>query len=178
MPTSRYILVVVLLAAALLQATPPPGLKSILNDAEWQRAGLDRLTPDEVGVIDAALIRYLSKLHAEEIRPVPPSSKGEASAFDKISDPKTPPRNVWERFGVPNLLEETDWRKQPPLRAKVSAWVGGNRFRLENGQVWEGSEPIPYDLPGTEIEIQARPLGQFALFIEGKDTRLRIIRLR
>jgi CBS domain-containing protein len=35
-----------------------PGLQSVLTDAEWKRAGLDRLTPDQIGVIDAALIRH------------------------------------------------------------------------------------------------------------------------
>src|ERR1044072_6861620 len=34
-----------------------PGLKAVLSAAEWERAGLDRLTPDQIGVIDAALIR-------------------------------------------------------------------------------------------------------------------------
>ncbi|HTO03720.1 MAG TPA: hypothetical protein VL069_08460 [Opitutus sp.] len=41
-----------------------PGLKTILSEAEWQRAGLDRLSPDQIGVIDAALIRH----HAQGIQ--------------------------------------------------------------------------------------------------------------
>ena len=44
--------------AGLLCAQPAlPGLRAILTATEWQRAGLDRLSPDEIGVIDAALIR-------------------------------------------------------------------------------------------------------------------------
>ena len=31
-----------------------PGLQSLLSPAEWKRAGLDRLSPDQIGVIDAA----------------------------------------------------------------------------------------------------------------------------
>ncbi|MEI7799613.1 MAG: hypothetical protein WCI28_05430, partial [Opitutaceae bacterium] len=45
------------LAVACSAAEKFPGLQAVLTPAEWQRAGLDRLSPDELGVIDAALIR-------------------------------------------------------------------------------------------------------------------------
>jgi hypothetical protein len=66
----------------------------------------------------------------------------------------------------------------PPLRAKFLKWEGGNRFKLDNGQVWEGAEPITYELAGRDLEIQARPHGQFALVVDGVNTTLRVIRLR
>ena len=66
----------------------------------------------------------------------------------------------------------------PPLKAKVTKWEGGNRFHLDNGQVWEGFEPITYELVGKDIAIQARPHGQFALSVEGLNTTLRVMRLR
>ena len=58
MKTLRLLSLFLLLAGAL-PATPAfPGLQSLMTDAEWKRAGLDRLTPDQIGVIDAVLIRY------------------------------------------------------------------------------------------------------------------------
>ena len=164
------------LAAALLlsastagaQATFP-GLKSILSEAEWKRAGLDRLTPDQVGVIDAALIRHQAALTSRH--------QAEVAQAVAAAPAPAPTPGLLERFGLP-LFDHTDWRSLPALRAKVTRWEGGNRFALDNGQVWEGYEPITYDLVGKDIEIQARPHGQFALVVDGLNTTLRVMRLR
>ena len=157
-------------AASLAFAqTTFPGLKAVLSEAEWKRAGLDRLTPDQLGVIDAALIRHqaaLTAMHQTEV------AKAATAAPAAPANP-----GLMQRFGLP-VFDDTDWRTLPPLRAKVTQWEGGNRFKLDNGQVWEGFEPITYELVGKQIEIQARPHGQFALVVEGVNTTLRVMRLR
>lgn len=159
------------LLCALVLALPAtaqetfPGLKSVLTAAEWQRAGLDKLSPDQIGVIDAALIRHLAQL-----APPPP-----VAAAAPVPTPAPSP-SLLQRFGLPTF--DTDWRDVPPLRAKVVAWEGANRFRLDNGQVWEGFEPIRQELVGKAIEIQARPGGQFGLIVEGANTTVRVYRLR
>lgn len=173
------------LAAATAGATELfPGLKAVLTPAEWERARLDRLSPDELGVIDAALIRHLTRLaatHQGELQAtraaaaagpaVPPAPPPHVAA------PADAPRGWLERFGLP-LFDDADWRKLPPLSAKVVAWESANRFRLDNGQVWEGFEPIRFELVGRSIEIHARPNNQFALSVEGHNTTVRIIRIR
>lgn len=174
MKSSRLVIVFALWAAATASAqTSFPGLKAILTDAEWKRAGLDRLSPDEIGVIDAALIRQqagaTAKLQTEL------TQARTAAAATPAATPAQP--GLMQRFGLP-LFEDSDWRSMPPLKAKVTKWEGGNRFRLDNGQVWEGFEPITYDLIGKPIEIQARPHGQFALVVDGINTTLRVMRLR
>lgn len=169
MKTPLLVIFLLLLVSASAQSTFP-GLKAVMTESEWKRAGLDRLTPDEIGVIDAALIRHQSGANAQvqaEIAKV----RAEASP----TSPASP--GFFARFGLP-LFGDDDWKSMPPLKAKVVKWEGGNRFKLDNGQVWEGSDSIPYELPGKEIEIQARPHGQFALVVEGKNTTLRVMRLR
>ncbi len=148
-----------------------PGLKAVLSEAEWKRAGLDRLTPDEIGVIDAALIRRQAGMNAQVQAEV-----AKARAAAPVAAPAANP-GLMQRFGLP-LFDDSDWRTMPPLRAKVVKWEGGNRFRLDNGQIWEGHDQITYDLPGKEIEIHARPHGQFALVVDGVNTTLRVMRLR
>jgi hypothetical protein len=171
MKTPLLALFLALVATAAAQTFP--GLKAILSDAEWKRAGLDKLTPDEIGVIDAALIRQQAGVTKQ--------LQGEVAAA-RAAAPAMPaaaplPQGLMQRFGLP-LFDDNDWRNMPPLRAKVVKWEGGNRFRLDNGQIWEGHEPITYELPGKEIEIHARPHGQFALFVDGQNTTLRVMRLR
>lgn len=154
-----------------------PGLKAVLTPAEWQRAGLDRLTPDEIGVIDAALIRRAAANAAQQKAEI---QQARASAAPVAPPPTLEPaqkKRFLERFGLP-FLDDQDWRSLPPLTGKVVAWESPNRFRLDNGQVWTGVDDIPYELPGKEIEIHARPNNQFVLFVDGKNTTVRVLRLR
>jgi hypothetical protein len=155
-----------------------PGLKSVMTDAEWKRAGLDRLSPDELGVIDAALIRHqarnVSQLQAEL------TTARETAATAAAATPAITPeqkKGLLQRFGLP-VFEESEWKSLPALKAKVVKWESSNRFKLDNGQVWEGVEPITYELLDRNIEIQARPHGQFSLIVEGTNTTLRVMRLR
>lgn len=154
-----------------------PGLKAVLTPAEWQRAGLDRLTPDEIGVIDAALIRRAAANAAQQQAAL---EKARASAAPVAPPPALEPaqkKRFLERFGLP-FFDDQDWRSLPPLSGKVVAWESPNRFRLDNGQVWTGVDDIPYELPGKDIEIHARPNNQFVLFVDGKNTTVRVLRLR
>ncbi|HVU35629.1 MAG TPA: hypothetical protein VHE61_19475 [Opitutaceae bacterium] len=146
-----------LLTVTPLAAAPFPGVKAILTPEEITRSGIDRLSPDQIGVIDAALIRYLAR-SAPAAAPAPRSH-----AF-------------WDRFGLPDL--HSDWRDEPVLKARVTRWVGGNQFQLDTGAVWAGDDPIPIDLVGHEIEIQPRPAGAFALVVDGHNTTLRVHRVR
>jgi hypothetical protein len=182
----------VLATALLLGATAThaqtifPGLKAILTDTEWRRAGLDRLTPDEIGVIDAALIRQQAGPTAHPqtepataretvVTPTPTAHETVVPAAAATTVERKP--GFFQRFGLPTF-DVAEWRSAQPLKAKVVKWESANRFKLDNGQVWEGLDPITYELVGKDIEIQARPHGQFALVIEGNNTLLRVTRLR
>src|SRR6188508_1027484 len=90
------------LAAIFLLAVAPafagatfPGLKSLLTAAEWKRAGLDRLTPDELGVIDAALIRREAGLAAQHQTEVASAQQAAAAT------PGQPAANESAQFGLP-----------------------------------------------------------------------------
>jgi hypothetical protein len=171
MKTSLFLVLFALSASAGFTQETFPGLKAVLTPAQWERAGLDRLSPDQIGVIDAALIRHQATLTVQHQAEVTTARKEAAVAAPAASP------SLMQRFGLPRF-DDGDWRNLPPLKAKVTKWEGGNRFLLDNGQVWEGYEPIAYELPGKDIEIQARPHGQFALVVNGVNTTLRVMRLR
>ena len=162
-----------LLAVAPAFAAPTfPGLKSLLTAAEWKRAGLDRLTPDELGVIDAALIRREASLNAQHQIEATTAQQAAAS-----TPPGQPAPNEAARFGLP-AGDGTGWRDRPPLQARVVKWETPNRFLLDNGQAWESNEPIIYDLVGKDISIHARPNDRFSLTVGDVDTTIRIRRVR
>jgi hypothetical protein len=164
-----------------------PGLEKILTEAEWKRAGLDKLTPDQVGVIDAALIRHYARalpasrtIVASAQGPVPMAESTAVAPSISPSPapmPREQPKSFWDRFGLPAF--GGDWREQPPLVAKFKMWQGANRFLLDNGQVWEGVEQIVFELPpGRDVIIEARPNGGFAMRLDERSAVVRVRRIK
>jgi hypothetical protein len=160
----------VLVAGTTLAQDTFPGLNAILSAEEKKRAGLSRLSPDELGVIDAALIRYYMRV----VTGLPGVAPAPTAAPESTSQREN---GFWDRFGL-SKLTEAEWKNMAPMTAKVTSWQGGNRFALDNGQVWEGLEPIPFELPGKSIIIEARPLGAFALKLDAKGAAVRVKRVK
>ncbi len=175
MKLSRFFPALLLVVAGQCAEAPFPGLQKVLTEAEWKRAGLDKLTPDQLGVIDAALIRHVAQVIVKVTTPPPitpePGTTAQENAVARS--------RFWERFGFGKSDGKSDsWRDQPPMRAKVTGWQGANRFALDTGQVWEGIEPIPYEILGATITIEARPLGAFALKLNEDSLPVRVRRVK
>jgi hypothetical protein len=166
-----------LLASVALAQNPFPGLQKVLTEAEWKRAGLDRLTPDQIGVIDAALIRHSAAEAKGLIAAVTTGTPPEPPAGASPAEAAAARSRFWDKFGL-GKLAGGDWRTQPPMKAKVTSWQGANRFSLDTGQVWEGTEAIPYEILGKEITISARPLGAFALKLNDDTVEVRVRRVK
>ena len=172
----RPLLLLLLLPFTLAAAETFPGLKSVLTEAEWKRAGLDRLTPDQIGVVDAALIKHF--IQAGAARPALfPSASAESAPGATPAETAAARSRFWEKFGF-GQSAGGDWRAQPPMTAKVTAWRGANGFVLDNGQIWEGLEKIPFELPGNTVTIEARPLGAFAVKLNEGSVAVRVRRVK
>ncbi|MBS0664606.1 MAG: hypothetical protein JSR48_15165 [Verrucomicrobia bacterium] len=168
-----------LFAAVAAAQTPPPetfpGIKAVMTPEDFARSGLSALTPDQLGLIDAAIIRHYTRTvktaatqQANQIVQQTQAANEAALAERKQS--------FLSKFGIPDF--GSDWQDLPSLKAKCTGWVSGNAFKLDNGQVWEGFEPITVDVEGKDIEIQARPGGQFCLYVDGENTTLRVHRIK
>ena len=184
MKSFLLILLLVLAPVAARAQAAFPGLQQVLTEAEWKRAGLDKLTPDEVGVIDAALIKHFARAPMPSTGSTAASAAAPATASAQPAAPATPAEaaaarsRFWDKFGLSRSANEPDWRTQPPMTAKVTAWRGANGFVLDNGQVWEGLEKIPFDLPGNTVTIEARPRGAYALKLNEDSVAVRVQRVR
>lgn len=177
----RLLLPALLSVAATFGQSAFPGLQKILTTAEWERAGLDRLTADQIGVIDAALIRHaITERRAQGTAPTvaappaPPAPSVPATPAEAAAARS----RFWEKFGLGALASAPDWRTVPPMTAKVTAWQGANRFVLDTGQVWEGQEKIPYEILGQTVTIEARPMGAFALKLNAESVAVRVQRVK
>lgn len=174
----RLFLFFVSLHAIAFAAGTFPGLKNIMTEAEWKRAGLDRLTPDEIGVIDAALIKHTLRTSSDAASTTTAAQPPTPAAGATPAETAAARSRFWEKFGLNISASGPDWRTQPPMVAKVTGWRGANGFVLDNGQVWEGVEKIPFDLPGSSVTIEARPMGAFALKLNDDSVAVRVRRVK
>ncbi len=178
MKPARYLLLILFLASSAAWAGEPefPGLKAIMSEANWKRAKLDRLNAEDVQLINEAFAQYLKDGAAQTSAPVAASAAAPVAVSETTPPPATN-SSLWERFGFPKPTE-----KQPVVRpvmnATVTAWQGANGFVLDNGQVWQGIDPIRDELVGHEVGIQQGKLGSFLLLVDGKDTDVRLHRVK
>lgn len=171
---SRIVLgLLLLLPLSLARADSFPGLKIIMTPEDYARAGLDKLTPDQIGVIDAALIRHFTASVNVAAERKAAAQVAVATTQAVAAERK---QSGLARFGLPDF--SGDWKSEPVLKARATGWVGGNSFALDNGQVWEGLETISFELVGREVEIQPRPANAFALVVDGKNTTVRVRRIK
>lgn len=147
-----------------------PGIESIMTLEEFRTAGLDKLSPAEIAVLNQAITKHLEGAVQTEVAKQSDSIRKAAADEER--------RSILARFGLPEIDLNQDWKNDPVLSATVTGWVGGNSFKLDNGQVWEGTEPITYELNGKSIRVLPRPGGQFSLEVEGKNTTIRIRRVK
>ena len=162
-------------AATVLAQTEPaptfPGIKTVMSPEDFARAGLSGLTSDQLGLIDAAVIRHYT-------RTVTTAANQQAAQIVQQTVAVEHKKSFFDRFGLPDLSFNQDWRDATSLKAHCTGWAGGNSFKLDNGQVWEGFEPIRTELADKDIEIFARPGGAYALSVEGRNTTIRVHRIK
>ena len=171
----RPLILLSFLASVALADDDFPGLKQVMTPREWAHAGLDQLTPDQVSIIDSALTRHYA--HTVEQAAKDATARAIKAEQDRAARLAEEGKGSWlDRFGMSD--KQKDWREAAVLKATVIGWVGDNRFMLSNKQVWEGVDYIPYELKGHNVEIQPRPLGEFALILDGKSTTIRVRRIQ
>lgn len=171
MKHARSLLLILVLASSAAWAAEPvfPGLKAIMSEADWKRAKLDRLEAEDVQLINEAFAQYL-KSGANPSHP---------SVAVVVSEEPPPQKKAsfWERFGLPAPA-----KKEAPelavMHAKATAWHGANGFVLDNGQVWQGIDPIRYEVVGHDIGVREGKLGSYLLLVDGVETGVRLHRVR
>ena len=112
-----------------------------------------------------------------------------AAVMQAASTPAAAPQSPQDRFGYRGVLarEESDRNKQEARNLSELAAIvtdvskrgdGTLVMTLDNGQVWEGLDSIPFELEGKQVIIEARPLGGFALKLDEKSAVIRVQRVK
>ncbi|MBM4218820.1 MAG: hypothetical protein FJ171_04110 [Gammaproteobacteria bacterium] len=119
-----------------------PGIAVLMPADEFSRAGLHKLTPEEIQVLDAWLLRYTAR-GATIVR--------RTSA--QVREIAEPVRIVA--------------RIKPPF----TGWSGETSFELDNGQTWRQRLPGQYRFNGdnTEVVIRRNALGFHVMTLTATD---------
>ena len=98
-----------------------------MSPAEFDSAGLNKLSPQELAALDAWLLRYTA---------------GEAEMLQRTNE------------DVRQAAEDT--RIVSRVQRPFEGWDGNTLFRLENGQVWKQRQPGRYRYTGDDLEVTIR----------------------
>jgi hypothetical protein len=116
-----------------------PGIEKLMSADDFARAGLDKLTPEQLQALDAWLLRYTA---------------GEAYVVQSTS------REVQSAVG--------EFRVEASILPPFTGWEGATVFRLDNGQVWRQRISGRYRHSGddTRVVITRNFLGFYVLKLE------------
>ncbi|MCP5179505.1 MAG: hypothetical protein H6993_17560 [Pseudomonadales bacterium] len=146
--TKRAIAAMVLLLAAVPAsqgARPADSLQSAMSAEEFTRAGLHRLTPEELAYLNG----YLGRADAASATPVP-------ALPDAAFGEETLARK-------PSVAPDATQVMRSRVKGAFTGWSGHTVFRLENGQVWQqrNTGNYSYRVDSPEIEIERGRFGYY-----------------
>jgi hypothetical protein len=112
-----------------------PGIEKLMTRQEYEAAGLDKLSKQELEALDAWLVRYTAE---------------DAPAVAKSSEVVKEKQRKFEPITT-------------RIDGKFEGWSGKTEFRLQNGQVWRQriSGKYTYEAENPEVVITRNWAGYF-----------------
>lgn len=156
----RLALALLLLSAsAALCAQSFSSLEERMSQRDFENAGLQKLSADEL----AFLNRWLQE---RGLSAPAANAAGVAGAADRI--------------GLPPARDPSNEIVRSRLLGSFRGWSGNTVFRLENGQVWQqtdGGRLAGVNLDSPPVTIRKSLFGAWYLSVEGYNTRAKVQRL-
>lgn len=169
---------------------PSDSLRHLLTPDEFHRAGLDKLTPDELDFLGACLTRLQTPPDSRNSAPPPPRAAPLPAAKSPPASAPVPVKSLPQgeaAFGAEEQLHaavEILQAVPSVIRSRTtgdfSGWSGRTEFQLENGQVWRQVEPGQFSVSLTRphVVIEKGLMGAFYLHVEGYGSRVRVKRVK
>lgn len=141
-------LAVALTASAAVQAVEFSTLEERMSRAEFDAAGLQNLSPEQLKALN-------DWLRINGLAPGAPVARGKVGPND-----------------VPEFYPEEEDREviESNIAGKLDGWMGKTTFKLENGQVWQqmdASRLGGLGLNSPSIRIRPTLLGNWLMYIDG-----------
>lgn len=160
MKTSLRILplLLALTACGLAHAQSFSSLQERMSAADFQKAGLDKLTPEQLHFLNAWLRTHM----------------GGAGTAPVVVGPAN-------RFGYRAPADQSRGTVASTLVGNFSGWDSHTRLALANGQIWQVSESSSWScqsLKDPKVTIKPMLLGSWLAYIQGCSNSVRVERVR
>lgn len=161
--------------AAPASAQEFSSLEERMSHSEFTAAGLDKLSPEELAALNAWLRNSVEAATSS-------AAEAAAAAVAASAPPARAERVGFERAGVlgsSDAPSETSGR----IKGTFRGWdKKGQRFELDNGQIWEVTQ-LDAPLLGVRLEeplafIEAGFSGAWYLRVEGYNSRVKVKRVK
>ncbi|MGA9853921.1 MAG: hypothetical protein WBR29_01420 [Gammaproteobacteria bacterium] len=133
-----------LAALAGTSATKPVDIRDLMNVTQFDKAGLNKLSPDEINALNAWLNQYLDSRAVTTPRPAPLAAvtpPTAASAVPQAAGSATAAASGIASFGADTMVPKESPQEPNRIESRIAGlftgWTGDTVFKLENGQVWK-----------------------------------------
>lgn len=151
-------LLLALTACGLAHAQSFSSLQERMSAADFQKAGLDKLTPEQLHFLNAWLRTHM----------------GGAGTASVVVGPAN-------RFGYRAPADQSRGTVASTLVGSFSGWDSHTRLTLANGQIWQVSESSSWScqsLKDPRVTIKPMLLGSWLAYIQGCSNSVRVERVR
>ncbi|MEJ2383377.1 MAG: hypothetical protein P8Y54_03165 [Xanthomonadales bacterium] len=166
----RMFLIPLLLSFTVIALAADEGFSTLeeqMTGREFSAAGLDKLTPDELGALNNWIRRHSLATLAT------PASDGAANAPNTEDDV--------DRRGLPSDPGDDERPITSRLVGDFSGWDGQSVFKLENGMIWVQADRDKFYIKETEnpaITITPGLFKSWYLSVDGYDEKCKVRRIQ
>lgn len=160
------ILISFFIASALPSLSSGESLREQMSQSEFERAGLNKLSPEELQYLSDWLGGKVDEEKEKVIAEIVPEGDDRFGADEKIR------KNVERIRPEPKKLVSR-------ISGNFRGWSGKTIFRLDNGQVWQQTDPDKFvvNVDNPEVTIKKGLMGTYFLKIRGFGSRVKVKRL-
>jgi hypothetical protein len=167
-----------------------PSLADLLTPDEFEKAGLKKLTPEELAFLSQRLLSSGVEPAAQADSGPATTTAGEragsspAARADRVASPY-PPRGD-DAFGQEQKLREQLEKSHGAPDVLTSrivgsfrGWRGNTVFKFENGQVWQQIDGRRFvvDLEDPLVTVERGSFGAYYLSVDGYGSRTKVRRI-
>ncbi|MCC5806750.1 MAG: hypothetical protein JJU00_10525 [Opitutales bacterium] len=150
-----------------VKTRPKQEIQNLMSGEEFHAAGLHRLSPEELEVLNTWLYGYVELERREAVEEAIPS--GEPSfGLEQVTQRVA---SIFQR-DTPDEIESR-------IAGTFRGWRGNTVFKLENGQTWQqsGDGEFFVRLEDPVVRIRRGTFGSYLLSVEGYGSTVRVRRV-
>jgi len=135
--------------SAVARTAPDVDMRDLMTAHDFQRAGLDKLTPQQLAALNAWLAHYLETRNgaapAAAAAPAPKARPAAPAPVAAVPAPASP--GGVAAFGAPPAPQPVDTPDhiESRIAGTFNGFHSGAIFKLENGQVWKETDSVDFD---------------------------------